>query len=1179
MAQSPIPPTGATASQTTICQGLSVTLSYTGGSGDTFRWYSASCGGTLVGEGNSLLVMPASTTTYYGRWETATEQSTCATVTVTVIPNPTPPASVNATQTTFCSGASTILSYTGGSGDTFNWYSGSCGGALVGTGNNLLLSPTVTTTYYGQWTNACGSSMCSPITITVNPTPVTPSSVWASLTSVCAGGSTILSYSGGSGDTFNWYSGSCGGTLVGTGNNLTVIPSGNTTYYGQWSNSCGSSACASVSVTVDPLPTAPSSANASQTTICEGDFSILSYSGGSGATFSWYTGSCGGTLVGTGNNLYVYPTTNTTYYGQWETGCGSSGCASVTVMVNPLPEAPISVNASPTTLCDGGSSTLSYNGGSGDTFYWYSGNCGATLVGTGNNVTVTPSVTTTYYGRWTNGCGSSVCEIVTIYVDAVPTPPSSVSATQTTICVGGYSTLNYVGGSGDTFTWYSGSCGGTIVGTGNNLTVYPTTTTTYYGQWETVCGNSTCVSVTVTVTPGAIPPISVTASQTTICEGPSVTLSYSGGTGSTFNWYTNACGGTLVGTGNGVTVTPAVTTTYYGRWENNCGSSVCATVTVTVNHIPEAPTSILASRTSICAGDNVTLTGVGGSGESFIWYTGSCGGAQIGGGTTWIATPSETTTYYGQWVTPCGSSACASVTVEVGNFPQLPSIVTASQTQVCEGESTTLMYTGGDGEVFTWYAHACGANIVGTGNNVVVTPTITTTYYGNWQSDCGIGACMQVTVYVSSFPIPATGVSATRTNLCYGESTTLRYTGGSGDTFWWYEDACGGTIAGTGNNAFVSPTTTTTYYGMWESGCGVTACDTVTVFVTPFVEPPSGLSATRTDICEGDSVILSYYGGSGTTFNWYSNFCRGTLVDTGNNITVKPTTYTTYYGSWENSCFESDCNYISINVGAHPSPPESVSAQQTSVCQGEGTSLRYTGGSGDTFFWLSGSCEGSIVGTGNYLTIYPSETTTYYGLWETDCGRSVCDTVTIEVVPYAEPPNSVSATHLTICKGEYTKLRYAGGFGETFVWYEDNCRGNRVGEGWEFQINPSETTTYYGAWENDCYHSDCEYVTIVVETDCDPNPNSGISLPEMNGLNIYPNPTTDQLFIASPENSYKDIELSLIDITGKVTYNMSYEQFGAGIQYSIDLSALPPGMYFLKIGNSEVLNYEKIVKQ
>jgi hypothetical protein len=66
-------PTSVTATATTICGGNNTTLSYTGGSGATFRWMTGSCDGTSVGTGNNLVVSPSNTTTYYGRWENSLE--------------------------------------------------------------------------------------------------------------------------------------------------------------------------------------------------------------------------------------------------------------------------------------------------------------------------------------------------------------------------------------------------------------------------------------------------------------------------------------------------------------------------------------------------------------------------------------------------------------------------------------------------------------------------------------------------------------------------------------------------------------------------------------------------------------------------------------------------------------------------------------------------------------------------------------------------------------------------------------------------------------------------------------------------------------------------------------------------------------------------------------------------
>lgn len=81
-------------------------------------------------------------------------------------------------------------------------------------------------------------------------------------------------------------------------------------------------------------------------------------------------------------------------------------------------------------------------------------------------------------------------------------------------------------------------------------------------------------------------PTSVTASATVICNGSSSELTASGVVG-TVNWYSNSCDGTFVGTGNPITVSPEITTSYFAKNSNNGNSSMdCASITVSVNPIP-----------------------------------------------------------------------------------------------------------------------------------------------------------------------------------------------------------------------------------------------------------------------------------------------------------------------------------------------------------------------------------------------------------------------------------------------------------------------------------------------------------------------------------------------------------------------------------------------------------------
>ena len=88
-------------------------------------------------------------------------------------------------------------------------------------------------------------------------------------------------------------------------------------------------------VTVDVI-TNPTGISATATTICQGSNITLTAQGAQG-TVHWYTESCDGTEIGTGNPIAVSPLQNSTYYARNEVDdTYSTACASKTITVNPL---------------------------------------------------------------------------------------------------------------------------------------------------------------------------------------------------------------------------------------------------------------------------------------------------------------------------------------------------------------------------------------------------------------------------------------------------------------------------------------------------------------------------------------------------------------------------------------------------------------------------------------------------------------------------------------------------------------------------------------------------------------------------------------------------------------------------------------------------------------------------
>ncbi|NBL65225.1 hypothetical protein GV828_08460 [Flavobacterium sp. NST-5] len=165
-----------------------------------------------------------------------------------------------------------------------------------------------------------------------NPAPIVANA--GSDVTICSGGNTQLSASGGV--SYSW-SPSTGLNFNNIANPI-ASPTTTTTYTVTVTNANGQ--CAStdqVVVNVGTAPTAPTSANVNRNNFCASDSGniILSATGGSGTNLRWFTGSCGGTLIGTGNNLSIpSPTISTTYFVRWENACGISTCATVNVNVN-----------------------------------------------------------------------------------------------------------------------------------------------------------------------------------------------------------------------------------------------------------------------------------------------------------------------------------------------------------------------------------------------------------------------------------------------------------------------------------------------------------------------------------------------------------------------------------------------------------------------------------------------------------------------------------------------------------------------------------------------------------------------------------------------------------------------------------------------------------------------------
>jgi hypothetical protein len=210
----------------------------------------------------------------------------------------------------------------------------------VGIFENEVIGLEQNTHYYycAYATNSYGTNYGSTYEFNTLTQTSTPINVSATPNSVCEGSSTELSAISPSA-TIYWFNQEIGGVAIGSclsGESFEITPTGNIVYYAEARDESEiPSIRVAISVTVNPLPITPTSITASQTSITIGESTVLSYSGGSGLQFDWFTESCGSTNIGSGDNFIVSPTQTTTYYGRWQNNCGFSTCKSVSISVNP----------------------------------------------------------------------------------------------------------------------------------------------------------------------------------------------------------------------------------------------------------------------------------------------------------------------------------------------------------------------------------------------------------------------------------------------------------------------------------------------------------------------------------------------------------------------------------------------------------------------------------------------------------------------------------------------------------------------------------------------------------------------------------------------------------------------------------------------------------------------------
>lgn len=744
------------------------------------------------------------------------------------------------------------------------------------------------------------------------------------------------------------------------------------------------------------------------------------------------------------------------------------------------------------------------------------------------------------------------------------TAPTSITITNNNTCNSTSKTLTLVGGTlgvGSSWKWYSGSCGGTYVGTGVSITVSPTSETTYYVRAEGSCNTIDCLSATVSNNP-----------TNDLCENATSieTLPYNSGvqtnkcaTNDTPASGSSSCGTydynvwyKFVGDGNQISISTcdALTTfdTEIHVYKGSCGSmtevtcnddgfdigcsagrsslTICTsndtiyyisvgsyqlnglTGNYVLNVTEKAITAATITPNSICGDGTVTLTANKGENADEVEFS-------IDGGTSVTHSDSSSPYQY----TSVSLTAPESVNVSVRSKNSLTGCVgswtnvavanaftlpTATIQSLCNYEGMSrveILSSGGSGSYIEYQQVSPMTN---QPSNRFSLPNSATRSYRVKDSN----GCYSPSVTHTSSATPTQIAGATNSGGCLVRN----------DNSWWHiTDASNNVILSIKDNnnnlgnitawSYIEPTTTKyndTYY--LKRHFKVTSENTPTTNVTLrlyFTDSElselvtnSKLNATAADdVNDISDLIITRYSGSNED-NVYSN-----------NDFSCPT------------CFSA----FSPNTGT-PSTPNL------------GTSIRYVEISVPGFSeqWIHGGTDASSVLPVQLVSFAPH------------CNG---DDVIIKWITASETNNRSFIIERSLDGVNYTKIAQLDGAGNSNELIEYSYIDN---------FKPSQLV-YYRLSQVDNNGTTKVYEPKFVQC-----------LSEVQNIKIQPNPFKDNITITGLKEGISTIEL--YNTMGQIVYNITHE---GTMTENINLEFLKSGFYTLKITDChQVTQQFKILK-
>jgi hypothetical protein len=822
---------------------------------------------------------------------------------------------------TFFAGCNTVVNY------PIPTVSDNCPAATVSlvsgpaTGG-IFVPGTTTVTYQGE--DASGNTSSCSFDVIVDTESTAPTSITASILSVCAGEPVVLTVNGGLLGTnaqWFWYIGSCGGQIVGAGTSITVNPLSTANYYVRAEGPCNASLCADVLIDVTPAPsvgfsgiTSPSACGASDATI-----TAVTNGGTPPYAYLWSNGGVGAGISGLPAGPYEVTVTD------------AGGCTDFSsVSLNDPGASVVSIVSDDVdnSICEGESVTFTASGA-----FQYQYYIDGLPVSTQN-----PFVTSTLQDGQTvyvTGTDFNFCTFTTqgIQFEVLENPVITETVTDPSACATatGIITTSVSGGlPAYSYDWSNGQ-------TDPNISGLPA------GPYDLTVTDVNGCSATETYAlndPGALPVALASSEDPTneICEGESVTFTASGSVDYEFFVGSVSVGPTNPFVTNSLVDGESIVAT--GTDGNNC----TATSNIINPIVNPGPTILLIvddADTTICVGESLSFFASGA-----LTYEFFVDGASQGAASSTTVFVSSTLTD-GQVVTVVGTDAnqcdveSPGITVTVSVSPTV-SIITTSDPTSCgatDGAITAEATGGTPAYTYDWSNGGTGPTLafLNAGN-----------YFVEVTDNAGCTAAISASLSdVGSSPVTLTN-SATNNTVCGGESVSFEATGAVTYVFF----VNGEQISTT--NPFVTDTLMDGDI-IAVMGLDTQLCSATSIPVTFIVHPEiqigivSQLNPTACGAADGEANTITIGGVPTYNYLWTDG------QTTANAVGLAAGAYSVTVTD-ANGCQSSDAVALSDPGGLTVSM--SASPSDLTICQG--ISVEFTASGADTYeFFVDGNSVGS----------------------------------------------------------------------------------------------------------------------------------------------------------------------------------------------------------------------------